>query len=147
MTIRRHMTGPSAMLLGCILLASASGATAQTCRTSLSTGMILCDNGSTARTSPVAGTTTFSDGRTAQTSTVTGTTRFSDGTSFRTVPVETVSAPLPPARLVPDAATVEETVPPPAIAPPRKSAKSADKPFAELRIAPRHRGDWCWRSG
>ena len=77
MTIRRHWTKAGVTLVGCVLLASASGAAAQTCRTSLSTGLILCDTGATARTSPVNGTT-----------------RFSDGTSFRTVPVETVSTPL-----------------------------------------------------
>lgn len=81
--------------LASILLASAGGAGAQTCRTSLSTGMILCDNGATARTSPVAGTTTFTDGRSARASPVTRTARFSDGTTIRTDPVEMVSIPPP----------------------------------------------------
>lgn len=83
-----------ATLLACTMLPVSTGAAAQTCRTSLSTGMIVCDNGATARTSPVTGTTTFTDGRTARTSPVTGATRFSDGTSFRTNPVRVASPPL-----------------------------------------------------
>ena len=80
------------------MLLFSTGAAAQTCRTSLSTGLVVCDNGATARTSPVTGTTTFSDGRTARTSPVTGATRFSDGTSFRTNPVRVAS---PPASAIP----------------------------------------------
>ena len=88
----------SLALLACATLLASTGAAAQTCRTSLSTGTIVCDNGATARTSPVTGTTTFSDGRTARTSPVTGTTRFSDGTSFRTNPVAVAP---PPASAIP----------------------------------------------
>jgi hypothetical protein len=87
--------------------ACATHAAAQTCRTSLGTGMIICDNGATARTSPVAGTTTFSDGRTARTDPATGTTRFSDGTSFTSLKVEldtraTAVAPPPPPATKPE---------------------------------------------
>lgn len=113
MTTGTLWTRRGATLLAGILLASASGAAAQTCRTSVGTGLILCDNGATARTSPVAGTTTFTDGRTARASPVTGSTRFSDGTSFRTVPVELVSTPPPPGRPVVAAAQDVATAPAP----------------------------------
>ncbi|HEY5723064.1 MAG TPA: hypothetical protein VIT45_12150 [Allosphingosinicella sp.] len=122
MTTIRHWTRAGAALLTSVLLASASGASAQTCRTSLSTGMTLCDNGATARTSPVAGTTTFSDGRTARTDPATGTTRFSDGTSYRTVPVEIVSAPVPPAIHAPTKA-LEQAEGAPAARKPSRPAK------------------------
>lgn len=124
MTTIRHWTRAGAALLTSVLLASASGASAQTCRTSLSTGMTLCDNGATARTSPVAGTTTFSDGRTARTDPATGTTRFSDGTSYRTVPVEIVSAPVPPAIHAPSEA-IEKAESATAA---RPAARKPDKP-------------------
>ena len=123
-----------ANLFACALLASASGADAQTCRTSLSTGMILCDNGATAHTSPVTGTTTFTDGRTARTNPVNGTTRFSDGTSFRTVPVEIETIPVPPASLAPDATLLRSEVairaPQPA---PKKPAQTSEVPPLDRR--------------
>ena len=104
-----------AALLGCILLASASGAAAQTCRTSLSTGMTLCDNGATARTSPVTGATTFTDGRTARTSPVTGTARFDDGSLVGTAPAVDLSASLPvaivPGKPVTETAIVADRIP------------------------------------
>jgi hypothetical protein len=103
-----------ATLLACATLLVSTGAAAQTCRTSLSTGTIVCDNGATARTSPVTGTTTFSDGRTARTSPVTGTTRFSDGTSFRTNPVRVAPPPsiaIPQAEVEADTAEESETKP------------------------------------
>lgn len=131
MTTGTHWVRASAKLLACALLASASGAAAQTCRTSLSTGMILCDNGATAHTSPVAGTTSFTDGRTARTNPVNGTTRFADGTSFRTVPVEIETIPVPPASLVPDATLLRNEVAPraPQPAPKEPAPTSEDSPL------------------
>jgi hypothetical protein len=87
------MSMRTSAILACAALLVSTGAAAQTCRTSLSTGMLVCDNGATARTSPVTGTTTFTDGRTARTSPVTGATRFADGTSFRPNPVRLASPP------------------------------------------------------
>lgn len=115
MTTRRSLTLTGAILLASILLVSASGAAAQTCRTSLSTGMILCDNGSTARTSPVTGATTFSDGRTARTSPVTGTARFDDGSLLRTAPIIAPSkspvVPVGPAKPAAETAVAADRIP------------------------------------
>ena len=134
MTTGTLLTRASASMLACALLASASGAVAQTCRTSLSTGMILCDNGATAHTSPVGGTTTFTDGRTARISPVTGTTRFSDGTSFRTVPVEIETIPVPAVPLVHDTLPLREEVEVRAQQPvPKKSAQPAKDPPLDRR--------------
>ena len=111
-------------LLVCAFFLVQAGAAAQTCRTSLTTGTIVCDNGATARTSPVTGTTTFTDGRTARTSPVTGTTRFSDGTSFRADPVRLASPPAPRTAAL---ASVDEAGP--RQAPPRGAQSSrAGKP-------------------
>ena len=133
MTTGRILTRAGAALAACIALASASGAAAQTCRTSLSTGMILCDNGATAHTSPVAGTTTFTDGRTARTNPVNGTTRFSDGTSFRTVPVEIETIAAPAASLASEATPLRED----AAARPQqvnpKAAQTSEDPLLDRR--------------